>query len=86
MENIQFEEDQDINYNGYRQESRGLVGLIIKLKLAKDEQSANKVLMIIGIVAVILMIIVIYSSSTSKDDNFDPNDPGSRDPGAISSQ
>lgn len=78
MGNIEFNEDQGFqNYDAYEQEGpSGLIGLLIKIGLAKNKQSANTVLIVIGIVAIIIMIGAFIFGG-NKDNNSGVVDPGS---------
>jgi len=68
MSDIEFNEDQNFSYPSYdEQEPGGLVSLVMKISLAKDEESANKMLMIIGVVAVVTIIVVFVFSGNSKE-------------------
>lgn len=45
--------------------SGGLIGLVLKMGLAKDEKGANTVLIIVGVVAVIATISIFVLGGTS---------------------
>jgi hypothetical protein len=68
MSNVQFEENE---YDAPRKPPKqygGVVGLIFKFGLAKNQKQANVVLVIIGIV-VILLTIWLWPSTPSYDEN-----------------
>jgi hypothetical protein len=54
--NVEFNENKAVNYN-YPPKSGGITGLVIKMKLAKDEKGAQKVMIII---AVIFLALSVY--------------------------
>lgn len=57
MPDIQFEEEQELRRSGAAPKSTPrLVSLVMRLGLARNEQGANAVLLIIAVVAIILAI------------------------------
>ncbi len=56
--NIQFDEQEYARPGVVQKGPSGITGLVIKLKLAKDEAGAQKVLLIIIAVCVLIMIAI----------------------------
>lgn len=69
---MKFNENKDYSgdrYDTYKQDGpSGLIGLIMKIGIAKDEQGANVVLIIIGITAIVLTIgFFVFSGQSNID-------------------
>ena len=67
MDNVQFDEEK-VNNQFFRkgQTYRGLIGLVIKAKLAKNEVQANLVLIIISIICLAGTVFVIVQNISTK--------------------
>ena len=59
LEENEFKSDLENRSRKYK----GLIGLVIKLGLAKDESGANKVLIIVAILAFVLTVFVLINSN-----------------------
>ena len=82
MSKVEFNEDQDssdTSYNQYGKEPKGLIGLVIKFGLAKNEQGANKVLVIIGVATIVLMLGVFIFGGNNKNTRKDTFIPSAED-------
>ncbi len=55
---VEFNENKPTSYN-YQNKKGGISNLIIKFGLAKDEQGANKVMLIISAICIIIAIYFI---------------------------
>jgi len=53
---VEFNENQSNNFN-YQPKKSGLAGLVIKMGLAKDDNSAQRVLIV---VAILFFVLAIY--------------------------
>ncbi|MHB8660347.1 MAG: hypothetical protein ACYC75_00185 [Minisyncoccota bacterium] len=62
---VQFDEPEYARPAAFQKGPSGIIGLVIKLKLAKDEAGAQKVLLIVIVVCVLIMIAVWWSSTSS---------------------
>ena len=73
MSQIEFEQDEYNLETQYEERTSGLIGLLKKTGLAKNDETANKILIGIGIVSIILTIIIIsigkHSTSNSNLNN-----------------
>ncbi len=58
--NVEFDSNNSINQYKYQPKKFSLTNLIIKIKLAKDEAGARKLMMIIAIVCFALSIYFFY--------------------------
>jgi len=53
---VEFNENQPVSYNYQPKKGGGIIGLIIKLGLAKDEKRANSVMLIFVVICFVLSI------------------------------
>ena len=65
--NIQFDEQEYAQPAAYQKGPSGLTGLVIRLKLAKSEAGAQKVLLIVIVVCILVMIAVWWSQAGSNN-------------------
>lgn len=71
MTNVQFENEDFIQFrNPFDRPRKGLVGLLIKLGIAKDEKEANVVL--IGVIIACLVIILFWIFVVNKNGSSKP--------------
>ena len=63
--NIQFDEPEYAQSAAHQKGPSGLTGLMIKLKLAKSEAGAQKVLLIVIVACILVMIAVWWSQAGS---------------------
>lgn len=62
MSNVEFEDKQTV----YRSEKkRGITQMLIRFGIAKDEKSAQVVMLVIAGLAVVSALFLVFSSSTS---------------------
>jgi hypothetical protein len=66
MDNVQFDEEK-VNNQFFRksQTYRGLIGLVIKAKLAQNEVQANLVLMVVTVLCIAGVIFVLIGGTLS---------------------
>ncbi len=69
MADVEFQEEEDLAIRRpvtqKRPSESGLMGMIIKAKLAKDEKQANQVLIIIGVACVVLAVAIFFATQNS---------------------
>ncbi len=66
MDNVQFEEE-DVNNQLFKRSTvyKGLIGLVIKTGLAKNDAQANIALIIVSILCIVGIVFVIISNKPS---------------------
>ena len=70
MSNIVFETENISRRSTKKPESKGIIGLLIKLGLAKGGKQANIILFIIFLASIIIMTATLYFSRGENGVNF----------------
>jgi len=71
---VQFDEQNyaQTSYSGFDQ-PKGLSGKLINWGIAKDQRSANMVLMIVFVIVLVITLgVIIFSNSSEPDINYPP--------------
>lgn len=75
---VQFEEDDNYtssSFTGENSEAKGIIGLVIRTGIAKDEKQATYVLLGIMIINVIIISLLLFGGGNSSSNSNPPLPP-----------